>query len=169
MGELNGVQALTIERLVGRLEYAVQTLETANKDRQLECARHWAVTNSLVQSMTEANISHAAVAEEEKRAREILVAEATAANARVATSAANAARDKAAQEATIKEAVDAAAKTAMEAISTAAKVAKEAVAAEAVSRRQQRHWVVERLFQSFPWIVAAASAAVGWLFAKDVL
>lgn len=154
---------VALERIVGRLEHAVATLETRvpalgdtmerNRLTQMgECARHWTITNSLVSDMAAAASARKALEDEAKSARETVLAEAAAAATRIAREAAAGAEATAIREAVVAEAVTA-----------VAKATRETLAAANTEKRTQRHWIIERVV---PFLVPAATAIGAWLIAK---
>lgn len=174
---MTGPEVLSIDRLIGRMEQAVKTLEerlpvlansieSERQARQTECARHWVVTNALSQDMTLEKGARETVIAAAKTARETIAADATTASALAIADAADAAEAKTVLEVAVKAAIAAAAADARTAIAAAALEARTAVKAEAGEHQQQHNWVWERIFQAVPWVVALIAAVGSWLIAK---
>ena len=179
-GDMTGAEAVSIDRLVGRLETAVRyiegripelfaSVEHEREARMTEDARIWVATNALSQDMTLEKSARDTVIAAAKTARETLAADATTASALAMHDAADAAEAKSVLEATVTAAIAAAAQTARKAIADAATEARAAVKAEAGEHRQQQHWIVERFLATLPVIVAIGTAVAGYMFAKGGL
>ncbi len=98
---MNGEETARIEIIVGKLMEAVAALKEDRRFRDSECARHWAITNSLVQA------------------------------------------------------------------TTVEKGTREGIAVEVAGRRQQHHWIVERILQALPVVYGAVLAIAGYIVARS--
>ncbi len=157
-------EVMTLDRIVGRMEEAISALKTQvpslqlaiernRQERQMECARHWEVTNRLSASLSATSVAHAAIDTDAKAARERVLSESVAAASRVTHDAAERAEEKASRDAVIAEAVAA-----------VAKATQETLLASTIGQRTQRHWIIERIL---PFVLPVVTAAAAWILAKS--